>query len=355
MSTLVTILIAIVLFGILILVHELGHFFAGRMVGIQPKEFSIGMGPVILSRERKGIKYNLKALPIGGSCLFLGEDEEHKASGAFNNAPVWRRMVTIAAGPVMNFLLGVVLIMVLYMALGIMQIQPVVDKFNDSDVFSGGNPAQEAGLLPGDRIVGVDGAYWGDLPDETIIQNVHAALSQGEGAPVALTVVREGEGELTRTVTPIYNAQDNAYQIGIVFKNEVVKVGFFRSIAYGFRDAVGAIVTMVTFLGQLIFRGQGAGDVLGPVGIMTEIGNAVRMGWEYVINLAIIISLNLGLINLVPFPALDGGRLTLLVVEGIRRKPFNREREGFFHLIGFALLMLLMVLITYRDIVKLFQ
>ena len=132
-------------------------------------------------------------------------------------------------------------------------------------------------------------------------------------------------------------------------------MGFLQSLAYGFKDAVGAIVTMVSFLGQLIFRGQGAGDVLGPVGIMTEIGNAVRMGWEYVINLAIIISLNLGLINLIPFPALDGGRIALLAVEGVRRKPFDREKEGIFHLIGFAVLMLLMVLVTYRDIVKLFH
>ena len=354
MSTLTTILVAILLFGILILVHELGHFFAGRMVGIQPKEFSIGMGPVLFSRERKGIKYNLKALPIGGSCLFLGEDEENKASGAFNNAPVWRRMVTIIAGPLMNFLLGVVLIMVLYMALGIMQIQPVVAQFNDSDVFAAGNPAQEAGLLPGDRIVGVNGEYWGELDDQVIIQNVHTALSQGEGASAELTVQRDGK-QLTKTVTPIYNAQDNAYQIGIIFHNEIVKVGFLKSLAFGFKDAVGAIVTMVSFLGQLIFRGQGAGDVLGPVGIVTEIGNAVRMGWEYVINLAIIISLNLGLINLIPFPALDGGRIALLAVEGIRRKPFDREKEGIFHLIGFAVLMLLMVLITYRDISKLFH
>ena len=354
MSTLVTILIALVLFGVLILVHELGHFFAGRMVGIQPKEFSIGMGPVLLSKERKGIKYNLKALPIGGSCLFLGEDEENKASGAFNSAPVWRRVVTIVAGPFMNFLLGVVLIMVLYMGLGIMQIQPVVDQFNDSDVFAAGNPAEEAGMLPGDRIVGVNGEYWGDLDDQTIIQNVHTALSQREGAPVQFIIERDGE-QLTKTVTPIYNAQDNAYQIGIFFRNEIVKVGFFKSLAYGFKDAVGAIVTMVSFLGQLIFRGQGAGDVLGPVGIVNEIGNAVQMGWGYVINLAINISLNLGLINLLPFPALDGGRIALLAVEGIRRKPFDREKEGIFHLIGFAVLMLLMVLITYRDIAKLFH
>lgn len=354
MSTLTTILVAILLFGVLIMVHELGHFFAGRMMGIQVKEFSIGMGPVLFSRERKGIKYNLKALPIGGSCLFIGEDEEHKASGAFNNAPVWRRMVTIVAGPLMNFLLGVVLIMVLYMALGVMQIQPVVDQFNDADVFTAGNPAQEAGLLTGDKIVGVNGEYWGDLDDQTIIQKVHTALSEGGGAPAELTIQRDGE-QLTKTVTPIYNAADNAYQIGIIFRNEVVKVGFFQSLTYGFKDAVGAIVTMLTFLGQLLFHGQGAGDVLGPVGIVTEIGNAVRMGWEYVINLAIIISLNLGLINLIPFPALDGGRIALLAVEGIRRKPFDREKEGIFHLIGFAVLMLLMVLITYRDIAKLFH
>ena len=354
MSTLVTILIALVLFGILILVHELGHFFAGRMVGIQPKEFSIGMGPVLFSKERKGIKYNLKALPIGGSCLFLGEDEDNKASGAFNNAPVWRRMVTIVAGPLMNFLLGVVLTTVLFMLIGLPQIQSVVKEFTDTGVFAEVNPAREAGLQPGDRIVGIDGEYWGDLDSESIIVNVKEAIAEGNGAPVEIMFERDGEIQ-SRAMTPLYSEQSQEYQIGIGFKDENVKIGFFQSIGYGFRTAVGAIGMMVSFLGQLIFRGQGAGDVLGPVGIVTEIGNAVRMGWEYVINLAIIISLNLGLINLIPFPALDGGRIALLIVEGIRRKPFDREKEGIFHLIGFAVLMLLMVLITYRDIAKLFH
>jgi regulator of sigma E protease len=354
MSTLVTILIAIVLFGVLILVHELGHFFAGRMVGIQPKEFSIGMGPVLFSKERKGIKYNLKALPIGGSCLFLGEDEENKASGAFNNAPVWRRMVTIVAGPLMNFLLGVVLTIVLFMVIGLPQIQSVVKEFTDTGIFAEVNPAREAGLQPGDRIVGIDGEYWGDLDSESIIINVKKAIAESNGAPVEIMFERNGEIQ-SKTITPLFSEKSQEYQIGIGFQDENVKIGFFKSIGYGFRTAVGAIGMMISFLGQLIFRGQGAGDVLGPVGIVTEIGNAVQMGWSYVINLAIIISLNLGLINLVPFPALDGGRIALLIVEGVRRKPFDREKEGIFHLIGFAVLMLLMVLITYRDIAKLFH
>lgn len=353
MSTLLTILIALLLFGILVLVHELGHFWAGLLVGVQPQEFAMGMGPVIFSKERKGIKYSLRAFPIGGSTRFLGEDEEHEASGAFNNAPVWRRVVTIAAGPFMNFLLAVLLIMVLYMALGIMQVQPIVDQFNETDVFTAGNPAEEAGILPGDKIVGVNGEYWGDLDNATIIQNVHTALAAGQGAPAEIMIERNGE-RITATLTPLYNAQDNVYQIGIIFRNEIIKVGFLKAIGYGFKDAVGAVGAMLSFLGQLFFKGQGAGDVMGPVGIMTVIGDAVRMGWEYVINLAIIISLNLGLINLLPFPALDGGRIVLLAVEGIRRKPMNRDREGFIHLIGFAVLMVLMVLLTYRDIMKLF-
>lgn len=354
MSTLTTILVAILLFGILIMVHELGHFFAGRMVGIQPKEFSIGMGPVLLSKERKGIKYNLKALPIGGSCLFLGEDEDNKASGAFNNAPVWRRMVTIVAGPLMNFLLGAVLTIILYMLIGLPQTVSVVDKFSDTGVFLETNPAEEAGLQPGDRIVGIDGEYWGDLDSESIIINVKNAIAEGNGAPAEIMFERNGELQ-SRTITPLYSEQYQEYQIGITFGAENIKIGLFKSIGYGFRTAVGAIVMMVSYLGQLIFHGQGAGDVLGPVGIVTEIGNAVRMGWEYVINLAIIISLNLGLINLIPFPALDGGRIALLAVEGVRRKPFDRDKEGIFHLIGFAVLMLLMVFITYRDIAKLFH
>lgn len=353
MSTLVTILITILLFGILILVHEAGHFFAGRMVGIRPQEFSIGMGPVLLSKEKKGTKYSLRLLPIGGSVRFLGEDEENPESGAFNNAPVWRRIFTIAAGPIMNFLLGVVLIMALYMAIGVTTIVPVVDIYNPAELFAAHNPAKEAGILPGDRLVGVNGEYWGDLDDDTIVMNVHTAIESAKEAPVDIIFERGGDRD-TATVTPIYNPQDNAYQIGIQFKKETVKIGFFKSVAQGFKVAISAVAALVSFLVQLIFRGQGAGEVLGPVGIMTEIGNAVRMGWENVLNLAIIISLNLALINLIPFPALDGGRIVLLAAEGIRGKPLNREREGFIHLIGFAVLMILMILVTYRDIVKLF-
>jgi regulator of sigma E protease len=156
------------------------------------------------------------------------------------------------------------------------------------------------------------------------------------------------------SVSPVFIEEIQQYQIGIIFEQVSTHYGFFQSIAFGVRRTWDIIVLMITMLMQMIFKGQGVESVTGPVGIFKEIGKAVDQGIEYVLNLTIIITLNLGIINLLPIPALDGGRIVFLAVEAIKGSPLNREREGMVNFIGFALLMLLMLIITYRDIINLF-
>lgn len=350
--TIVTIIVAILIFSLIVIVHELGHFLVGRAVGIKALAFSVGMGPTIFQKQGKETKYAIKALPIGGSVQFLGEDAEDNDPRAMNNVSKWRRFLTLIAGPAMNILLGIILIAMFAGLFGIYEISTQIADYND-DYFAETNPAKAAGLLPGDKIIGIDGIGLNNKPNEEALNTLSQAIVNSQGEPLLLEIQRDDQVFETN-VTPVYVEEIEQYQIGIIFEQVSLRYGFFKSIWFGVKRTGDIIVLMVTMLWQMIFKGQGVESVTGPVGIFNEIGKAVNQGIEYVINLTIIITLNLGIINLLPIPALDGGRIVFLGIEAIKGSPLNREREGMINFIGFALLMLLMLLITYRDITNLF-
>ena len=342
-----TILLALVFFSVIIMIHELGHFLTAKAVGIHAEEFSIGMGPRLYKYQGKETEFSIRALPIGGYVRFLGEDENSSDPRAFGNASVWKRMAVIIAGPLMNILLAVLLLSIYFLSFGVTEsYMPVIDS-----VISG-YPAEQVGLQPGDKIIQVGDLNVSGLEDREAVEKISSFINNNGARPFTITVEREGQ-PLNFDVIPSHDQESDRYQLGFYFRLKVRKVGFFESIGLSFVQTFRYIGLMLNVLKDLIFHGQGIENISGPVGIVNEIGKAARAGFEQLLNLGLLITINLGIMNLIPFPALDGGRLAILLVEGIRRKPLDKEKEGYIHLVGFVLLMILMIIVTYKDIISL--
>jgi regulator of sigma E protease len=339
-----TLLVALIFLSIMVIVHELGHFVSARLVGIYAEEFSIGMGPKLFGFSGKETQFSIRALPIGGYVKFLGEDEKSDDPRAFSNAKVWKRMVVVVSGSLMNILLAILLLTTLYMAFGVYEIAPQILEVAEN------SPAEHAGLKPGDIIIQVDSTPIDISNDEKAVETIRDLIKAKGKNPLSITVNRDGKNVIIDLV-PQYNDETDSYMIGIVF-GRFRRYSFFPALRTSFTQTGRIVVLMVDGIRGLLFRGQGINEIMGPVGIVGEIGKAVQAGIQQMLSLAIIITINLGVINLIPFPALDGGRLVLLLLEGIRRKPIEAEREGFIHFIGFVVLILLMVLVTYKDIMR---
>ncbi|HHW70180.1 MAG TPA: PDZ domain-containing protein [Clostridiales bacterium] len=337
------IIIALIVLSVIIMVHEFGHFMTGKMVGIYAEEFSIGMGPRLLKYEGKDTVYSLRALPIGGYVKFLGEDDNSNDPRAFNNVAVWKRCLVVVSGALMNFVFAIILLSILFSTHGIYIPSPTIAEIIED------SPAHIAGIQKDDIIVAIDNIDLSNIDVEDAVETIREVLNKNGSKPTTIEVIRNEEHK-TFTVIPQYDEDTNLYLIGIKFGYELKKLGIGRSIVMAISNIGKMSVIMLKFLGNLIFKHEGIEDIVGPVGIVGEIGKAAQAGAEQLINLAIIISLNLGIINLVPFPALDGGRLLLLIIEGVRGKPIDREKEGLINLIGFVLLLLLMIVVTFKDI-----
>ncbi len=424
------ILIALIIFSAIILFHELGHFLLAKKNGIVVTEFSLGMGPRLLSKVWGETRYSLKLLPFGGSCAMLGEDLDDTQPGAFSAAPVWGRISVVAAGPVFNFILAFLLAIIIVAMSG--ATLPVVQEVES------GTPAAAAGLQEGDRITRYEG-YQVDLWDDFIL---YWYLHPMTGEPVSITVDRDGEkvdllytpetvtsyllgmyresGSMTITglmedmpladaglkvgdtivglngerfedaseydayitanpltgdpVTVIYLRDGLEYETTITPKEHQSvdsslpiagvnnRPGFAGVLKYSLLEVKSQIRTVFLSLKELVSGHLSVKDMSGPVGVVTAIGDTYEesksAGTAAVFNnllyIAVLLSANLGVMNLLPIPALDGGRLIFLLIEAIRRKPGNRELEGAIHLGGMMLLMILMVVIMYNDVLKLF-
>ena len=323
--------------GVLITVHEAGHFLAARLCGIEVQEFAMGRGPALSSRtSRKGTKFSLRLLPIGGFCQFYGEDEDTKDGKGFNDYPVWKRALTVVSGPAMNFILAIVVIVVYLSLWGLPMVVPRVAELE--------NNAQMAGLMVGDEILYVNDV---EVVDTTTVTRV---ISESAGGDITLTVDRAGE-TTDVTITPFYDEEAGRYRVGFTFAQERVRVSLLQSFPFSVSYNLESATLIVDTLRKLVTTGEGANEVTGPVGTVYVIQEATQQGGvDIFLEMAAMISVNLGVMNLLPIPGLDGSRLLFLLVEGIRRKPVNREIEGRIHFAGFMLLMGLMVVLVYKDV-----
>lgn len=353
----------LLILGIVIFVHEFGHFFVAKINGIGVVEFAIGMGPNIVSFVKGGTRYSLKWIPFGGFCRLLGQDEfledGEEAAGpvpeeSFQNKGVWRRISVVLAGPFMNFVLAL-LLAILVVGIGGENTARVGVVTKDS-------PAQSAGLQQGDRILSINGKKI-HLFQELVLYN-----TMNPGKPQTLKV-RRGAETLTLNLTPKYYPKEQRYLIGIMSMGSE-KLKGFDTLRYAFYEVGFNIDMVVQSLRRMVTGHFKLNDLGGPVAIagmvnniVTEVGkDTVHLGFliqvKYLfLNLAsfvVLLSANLGVMNLLPIPGLDGGRLLFLLFEAIFRKPVPKKYEGIVNAVGFALLMLLMVVVLMNDIRRLF-
>ena len=353
------ILLAILLLAILIVVHEWGHFMAARAMKIQVNEFSVGFGPRLLgwkSRKHPETDFSVRAVPLGGYCAFFGEDDasgETKADPrAFANQNVWKRLFVIVMGPAMNFVLAFVLATGFYWANGI-STATGVDPYI-AEVMAAG-PAHDAGMQAGDIVESINGTSMLDGTMETLLNTI-GAWKEGD-APLQLTISRNGE-TVHSEVTPLWDETEEKMRIGVTiggrYRLETKPAGFFGGIEASWNMCVNASGAILGALKDLVTTGKGLDQTSGPVGIVAMVSGEVKEGgFSAFIQLLVMISINLGLMNLLPIPGLDGSRLVFGLVEVIRRKPVPPEKEAMVHLAGMVLLFGLMIFFTFKDVMRL--
>lgn len=372
------ILLFFVIFGVVVISHEFGHFMMAKTNGINVVEFSIGMGPCLFSFHRGGTKYAIRLLPIGGACMFEGEDglntaddksdekedskdsqqarlademvnniELGKKSGAFPDAPLLARIATVAGGPIFNFILAFLFSMIIVGSYG--SDMPIVQKVMEDGACAA------AGMQDGDKFISIDGKKI-HLYREVSLQSM---LNRGE----PLEVVYERDGKTYETlVHPIYHEEEGRYYMGLYGVGVYEKQNIIGTMRYSLYEVKYWIETTIKSLELLIQGRVSKDDVQGPVGMAQTVNtiydqskpDGIYYIWLNMLNFAILLSANLGVLNLLPLPALDGGRLVFLFLEAVRGKPIEPEKEGLVHMIGMACLMILMVVVLFNDLSRIF-
>ncbi|MGL4362286.1 MAG: M50 family metallopeptidase [Cellulosilyticaceae bacterium] len=338
------IIMIILMFALIVVVHEWGHFIAARMFKVNVNEFAIGMGPKLWSKRKGETLYTVRALPIGGFCAMEGENGESVEKGALFSKKPWQKLIIFAAGAIMNFLLAWIIFTLIIGYNG--YISNKVSKVEEN------SPAWSAGLKADDRIIEVDGQKVNSLDD--IIQEV-----KNQDKVYEFTVVNQDKEQRYIQIKAA-KMDDGTTKFGFTAAREHGNI--FRMITEGFKTT-GLVIkqTFVSFI-ELITGRVGIDQLAGIVGVVQITSDVWNEGIQVSLVAAVmnmlyiagILSANLGVFNLLPIPALDGGRIFFSLIEVIRRKPINPEKEGMIHFVGFALLMTLMVIVLYNDIMRIF-
>lgn len=340
----ITVLTTALIFGALIFIHELGHFVTARLCGIGVKEFAIGMGPRIVSWKSKKsqIEYSVRALPIGGYVNMLDVEDGEDNEAAFSNKPIWKRMLTTLAGPFMNLLFGF-LIMTVIVCSQQKLASTTIGAFEENAVAS-------EKLFVGDVIVAVDG-----VPVFTGNDAAYEIMNQGY-EPIDITVKRNGEKIVIKDVS-FSSFEESGVTFGDVDDLKFLEEErtFLNLLKHSFFRSLSTVKMIVDSLLALITGRYGLDAVSGPVGVAGVVGDAVKDGITSVLYMVTVLSMNLGVFNLIFFPALDGGRVLLLLIEAVRGKPIKREVEGYINFAGIIVLFALMILIMGKDITSLIK
>ena len=347
-----SILYFVIILGIIVFVHEFGHFSFSKLFGIYVYEFAIGMGPKIFSWKGKNgeTTYSVRAIPIGGYCQLAGEgaeeDKKLPKDRLLQSKPAWQRFLVMFFGAGNNFLLAIIVLFFIGLISGCpVDTQPIIDNVTED------SPAAKSGLLKGDVIQYINGDKVSNYED----MQLYLYMAEGE---TEIVVLRENKNEVIK-VTPLTEEerkeQNKDYSYGFSYKNEPKKeYGFFKAIKYSFTRFASLTRQMfITF--KSLFTGRvSVKDLSGPVGIYSAVDQTRENGFSNLFQLLALLSLNVGFVNLIPFPAFDGGRILFLLIEKIKGKPVKPETENLIHNIGFFILLGLIIYVTINDIIKLF-
>ena len=352
--TFIYVLAAIFLFGILIALHEFGHFAAAKLCGVRVNEFSIGMGPLLWHKETEETRYSLRLLPIGGFCTMEGQDEDSDDKRSFARQGFWKKLVILAAGSFMNFLTGLVILLFLYAGASGFYLDQIVG-------FAEGFPLEgEDGLMVGDVFYKIDGYRTYLRGDTTLF------LQYNDGKGIDIEVIRDGKKVVLKDF-PMYRDtyEGQAGRFGLSVGATMVPATFFSKLQYTWYQALDFVQLVWFSLVQLVTGNAGVKDLSGPVGIVstiTEVGEAsetVQIAVENITYFAALIAVNLAVMNLLPIPALDGGRIFFLAVDAVSLLLFRRKvpekYQAAVNMAGFAVLMGFMLVVTVHDVFKLFQ
>lgn len=333
-----SILLTLLIFAAIIIIHECGHFFAARLCGVRVNEFAIGMGPTLLRFGKKETRYSLRLFPIGGFVAMEGESDQSNDPRAFCNQAVWKRMIIVCAGAVMNLVLGFVIILALTIPNKTLASTTIAE-------FSEGASTEASGLMVGDEITHINGRrMWVD-------SDIIFALSTDEDGIVDMTVRRDGEKVSLENV--VFTKENGTLVID--FKVVGKQRGLINTLGYslGKTASIGRLIWIS--IGQLVTGQAAISDLSGPIGTAQAVGEATKAGMSTVMNLFAFITVNVGIFNILPIPALDGGRLVFLLFEAATRRRIKPEYEAYVHFAGFVLVILLFVFVSYQDIVNLIR
>ncbi len=348
MNTVVTVILAILLFGLVIFLHEMGHFLTAKAFGVKVNEFALGMGPKLFSFGKKETRYSLRLLPIGGYCAMEGEDGESEDERAFGRQKVWKRIVIVAAGAIMNILLGFLLMLV----------QTVQEpSFKSTTISATGDAVtvESGSFESGDRITAINGyRIYNDY-------DLDFSLSRYASGPMEFSIVRQSGEKVTLSGVKLDVSKLTGKGNGFAFTVQSVPKTFFTVISQSAKSVLSITRLVWASLIDLISGKYGLEAMSGPVGTAQVIGEAASQGANFLESLnnilwiMALITVNLGVFNLLPIPALDGGRLLFLLVEAVRRKPIPAKYEGWVHAAGFVILIGFMLVVTFNDVWRLIQ
>ena len=339
------IIATIFVFGLLVFVHELGHFITAKLTGMRVDEFAIGFGPRLVSFRYGETVYSIRMVPLGGFNDIAGMNPDDNDAGdrGYCRKPILSRMIVILAGSAMNFILPVVLFFGIFFFAGVQTPNPAPVL----GTVLADNPAAEAGLLANDRILAVDGK-----PIGTWQELVDAIRSNHGNVPMTMQVERDGK-DLTASVTPHYDASQQRGYIGIVNAYESSYPGFIQSVSMAFERTAMIVAMMLDALYRIVLELSGS-ELAGPIGVAQMAGEVAEMGIVPLLNFAALLSLNLAIINLMPVPALDGGHFLTLCVEAVRGKPLSPKIMHYIQNVGVGFIILLMLLAMKNDVVRIF-
>ncbi|SJZ34657.1 RIP metalloprotease RseP [Garciella nitratireducens] len=331
-----TIIISLLIFGVLIIVHEFGHFSVAKLIGVKVEEFAVGMGPKIVAFQKGETLYTLRALPLGGFCSMLGEDQKSDDERSLNNKSRLERAAVFAAGSIMNIILAIILLSIVLYFIGIPT--TIIDEVQKE------YPAYQAGIQPGDKIISINNQK---IKTYNEIQEI---INNNKNKALNITIQRNNKTK-NIMVTPKYDKNLDRYRIGISpgYERSVT-----RAVISSFEESIFLTKSILEVLGQLLIGKGNLNNLTGPVGVIAVVNETAKIGILPVLLLTSQISLNLGIFNLLPIPALDGSRLLFLIIEVLRGKPLSPEKEGLFHFVGLMLLMVFAIFIAYRDVVRFF-